>query len=80
MSAFIGCVRGPNNNSPYDAGEVWADAEGVSLNLFEGNGSVRTGVVGCTRRFNPIAARNLAALLVRAAEESERMWAKERRT
>jgi hypothetical protein len=76
MSVFIGGVRGPNHNSPYDAGEVWADTEGVSLNLFECNGSFRTGVVGAMRRLDPVAARNLAALLVRGAEEAELMRAR----
>jgi hypothetical protein len=73
MSVFIGSVRGPHHNSQYDAGEVWSDASGVSLNLFESNGSDRTSMVKATRKLDPVAARNLAALLVRASEEAERM-------
>src|SRR5580692_7749466 len=72
MSVFIGSVRGPSNNSPHDAGEVWSDASGVSFNLFDGDGG-RATRQGVSRRLDPVAARNLAALLVRAAEASEQM-------
>lgn len=72
MSVFIGAARGPSNNSPHDAAEVWADRGGVSLNVFEGNGSDATRN-GISRRLDPVAARNLAALLVRGADEAERM-------
>lgn len=75
MSALIGSVRGPHCNNPHDAAEVWSDRDAVTLNLFEGDGSRRTEVVAAYRRFDPIAARNLAALLVRASEEVERMRA-----
>ena len=73
MSVFIGSVRGPQHNSPHDAGEVWADASGINLRIFEGDGIVAEGV---ERRLDPVAARNLAALLVRGAEESEMMRAR----
>lgn len=72
MSALIGCQRGPSNNSPHDAAEVWADRSGITLNLFSGNGTDATRD-GTARRFDAIAARNLAALLVRGADEHERM-------
>lgn len=73
MSVFIGAVRGPNHNSPHDAGDVWADRSGINLRLFDGNGSSPSKDQGVERRLDPVAARNLAALLVRGAEESERM-------
>jgi len=76
VSAFIGAVRGPSSNSPNDAGDVWADRSGVNLRLFEGNGFSFDKAKGVEGRFDPIAARNLAALLVRASEESERMRAR----
>ena len=68
MSSFIGAVKGPHHNSPDSAGEVWCSLGGVELSLF-----VIAGVAPVTRSFDPIAARNLAALLVRASEEVERM-------
>jgi hypothetical protein len=70
-SAFIGSVRGPHANSPHDVAEVWADRDAVTLNLFDGD-----VVVEAYQRFDPIAARNLAALLVRASEEVEQMRAR----
>ena len=73
MSVFIGAVRGPHHNSPHDAGDVWAHKNGISLRLFEGNGSSPSKEQGVERNLDPVAARNLAALLVRGAEESERM-------
>jgi hypothetical protein len=74
MSALIGSVKGPHHNSPADAAEVWCNEHDVELNLFSGsNLEPRDGV---QRRFDPIAARNLAALLVRASEEVERMRAR----
>jgi hypothetical protein len=82
MSAFIGSVNGPRHNSPHAAAEVWCSLSGVELFL------VRTRVaselpseeeIEKTRRsFDPIAARNLAALLVRGADEAERMRARDR--
>lgn len=71
MSAFIGGSRG--TNSPHDTADVWASAGGVELRLFEGAGNPADGVM---RSFDPVAARNLAALLVRASEEVERMRAR----
>jgi hypothetical protein len=72
MSAFIGSARGPRHNSPYDAAEVWCSPRAVELSLFSGNGSEPTED-GVSRSLDPIAARNLAALLIRAAAEAERM-------
>lgn len=78
MSVFIGSVKGPHHNSTTEAGEVWSDGGGVSLRVFEARvfevaGTAKEGV-DC--RLDPVAARNLAALLVRASEEAERMRAR----
>jgi hypothetical protein len=75
MSAFIGSVRGPNHNSPHDAAEVWCSRSDVELNLFVD--SARDKRDGLKRRLDPVAARNLAALLVRGADECERMRARD---
>ena len=72
MSSFIGAVKGPHHNSPDNAGEVWCSLGGVELSLY-GSGSTPERGSGIKRTFDPIAARNLAALLVRASEEVERM-------
>jgi len=69
VSAYIGSARGPHHNSPQEAAEVWCSPRAVEVNLFSGKPD-RDGI---SRSFDPIAARNLAALLVRAAEEAERM-------
>ena len=69
MSAYIGSARGPYHNSPQEAVEVWCSHRAVEVNLFSGKPD-RDGIA---RIFDPIAARNFAALLVRAAEEAERM-------
>ena len=68
MSALIGSVKGPHHNSPDDAAEVWYSRDGVEVSLF--GEAIRDGV---RRRLDPLAARNLAALLVRGSEEVERM-------
>ena len=74
MSAFIGSVKGPRHNSPNDAAEVWCSLGGVELHLIEG---IPThSPLRICRNLDPIAARNLAALLVRASEEAERMSAR----
>jgi len=75
VSALIGSVKGPHHNSPDDAAEVWCNEHDVELNVFTGtpSPSAREGV---QKRLDPIAARNLAALLVRASEEVERMRAR----
>ena len=75
MSALIGSVKGPHHNSPHDAAKVWCSLGGVEIWLFVGSGSEPT-TVGAVRTLDPIAARNLAALLVRASEEVERMRAR----
>jgi hypothetical protein len=70
MSAFIGSVKGPHHNSPNDAAEVWCSRYDVELHVF----FVTTdGAPRLRMNLDPIAARNLAALLVRASEEVERM-------
>lgn len=75
MSAFIGKVKGPNHNSPYDAAEVWCSPNAVELSVYS-DGSTEEHGSGIKRSLDPIAARNLAALLVRASEEAERMAAR----
>jgi len=64
MSVFVGSVKGPHHNSPNDAADVWCSP-----------GHVELRVLDSAPNFDPIAARNLAALLVRASEEAERMAA-----
>lgn len=74
MSVFIGGVRGPNHNSPNDAADVWCSRSGVELRAFASNlDASKSERDGVQRTFDPVAARNLAALLVRGAEEAERM-------
>jgi hypothetical protein len=69
MSSFIGNVNGPHHNSPRAAADVWCNMASVELRLFSDSGASD----GLMRSFDPIAARNLAALLVRASDEVERM-------
>ena len=74
MSALIGSVRGPHHDSPHVAVEVWCNPRAVGFNVFEhGNAAGKTDAAVS---LDPIAARNLAALLVRASEEAERMAAR----
>lgn len=73
MSAFIGNVKGPHHNSPHDAVDVWCSPGLIEINVFEGDGTSKDGA---HKNLDPIAARNLAALLVRASEEAERMSAR----
>jgi len=84
MSAFIGSVNGPHHNSPHEAAQVWVSREGgVEVGFFgrahkaehPTGDHVRDVVKG---GLDPIAARNLAALLVRGADEVERMRTRER--
>jgi hypothetical protein len=77
VSAFIGAVRGPHHNSPADAVNVWCSLGGVELNVFEPSNRSAERQIDAEVRLDPIAARNLAALLIRASEEVERMRAKE---
>jgi hypothetical protein len=65
-SAFIGDVKGPNHNSPDVAVSVWCSLD--SVEIITAGGAMPIG-----KRLDPIAARNFAALLVRAAEEAEMM-------
>ena len=77
MSAFIGSVRGPHHNSPNDSAEVGCSPRGVELRAFTGDSDAgKSTRIGVDREFDPVAARNLAALLVRASEEVERMRAR----
>ncbi len=76
MSAFIGTVKAPHHNSPHDGAEVWCSLGGVELSLLN-ESSLEAG--RATRNFDPIAARTLAALLVHASSEVERMRARENR-
>jgi hypothetical protein len=73
MSVFIGAVKAPDHNSPNDAAEVWCSPDAVEICLLN---SVEDEAGVMMRGFDPIAARNLAALLVRASEEAERMAAR----
>lgn len=65
MSALIGNLKGPNHNSPDDVVAVWASTGGVEIMPLANDASRLV--------LDPIAARNYAALLVRASEEVERM-------
>lgn len=78
MSAFIGNVKGPHHNSPDDAAEVWCSPNAVEFTLYDGI-SMPKSPTGVTRTLDPVGARNLAALLVRASEEAERMAARRER-
>lgn len=70
MSEFIGDVMGPFNNSPHKAASVHCTPGRVELTLLTVTPSGQPWIM---RDLNPIAARSLAALLVRASEEAERM-------
>ena len=77
MSVFIGDVKGPRHNSPRKAADVWCSPGQVELNVWidDPRPPDPSGVVAAalSKTLDPIAARNLAALLVRASEEAERM-------
>lgn len=73
MSVFIGNVKGPDHNSPHDAAQVWCSPGAVEL-IVVGDPDYAAGTI--RRSLDPIAARNLAALLVRASEEADRMAAR----
>lgn len=75
MSVFIGNVKGPNHNSPQDAAQVWCSPGSVEISVYS-NDSTREHGSGIKRSLDPISARNLASLLVRASEEAERMTAR----
>ncbi len=86
MSIFIGNVKGPRHNSPDDAVDVWCNPNEVELRMFDGVVERSLDAEGVPvdrgdvfRALDPIAARNLAALLVRASEEVERMAARRAR-
>ena len=67
MSAKIGDLFTTHNGSNSKIGEVWASRGGVELHLTEG------ATIMHRAPMDPIAARNAAAVLVRASEEVERM-------
>jgi|GEM_PF-2575844 len=74
MSVRIGGARGPSSNSPHDAADVWCSRSGVDLRVFNNDSDAgRSDREGVQRTLDPVAARNLAALLVRASDEAERM-------
>lgn len=72
MSAFIGSVNVPHHNSPDVGAEVRCSLGGVEVKFLHAN----HGTTEAWQGFDPIAARNFAALLVRASEEVERMRAR----
>lgn len=79
MIAFIGSVMGPHHNSPNEVADVWTSVSdaGVELRVFKGDEDAgRSERDGISKSLDPVAARNLAALLVRAADEAERMRAR----
>jgi len=67
VSAKIGDVFTSANRSDSKVGEVWCSRAGVELHLAGGVDLRRMPAL------EPIAARNFAALVQRASEESERM-------
>jgi hypothetical protein len=71
VSALIGEVNAPHHNSPHVAIEVWCSPHSVEVKMLH----PAFGTGEAWHNFDPIAARNLAALLVRASEEAERMAA-----
>lgn len=73
MSVLIGSVKGPHHNSPNDVAEVWCSPNRIEFTLHRSADSLGISPGGASRSLDPIAARNLAALLVRASEEAERM-------
>ena len=84
MSVRIGGVHYPNANGP-EAGTVSASVGGVEVILsapieYEFPNGDRTKKPATLHNLSPIAARNLAALLVRASDECERMRDREGRS
>ncbi len=76
MSVFIGNVKGPNHNSPDDVASVWCSLGYVELTISGDKNDPDYSAWTVRRSLDPIAARNLAALLVRASEEADRMAAR----
>jgi len=72
MSAFIGSVNGPHHNSPKRAAEVWCSLGGVELHAYVDRSQEEASAATATT-LDPLGARVLAALLVEAAKETERM-------
>jgi hypothetical protein len=77
VSALIGSVNGPHHNSSNVAAIVECSVGLVELRM---PGADSDPAYGPCRNFDPIGARNLAALLVRAFEEAERMCARTQET
>jgi hypothetical protein len=70
MSVFIGNVKGPHHNSPNDVAQVWCSPGQVELSVkIDAPGTPG----GLSKSLDPISARTLAALLVCASEEADRM-------
>jgi hypothetical protein len=81
MSVRIGGVRGPSSNSPNDTADVWCSRSGVEVRVFNSDLDAKLSErQGVTRTLDPVAARNFAALLVRASDEVERMRAASKTT
>lgn len=76
MSVFIGNVKGPHHNSPNDAAQVWCSPGNVELTVVGDAGDPDYAAGDVRRVLDPVSARNLASLLVRASEEAERMIAR----
>jgi hypothetical protein len=75
VSVKIGNVE--VGNGAYLIAEVWADRGGVRVMPVDPNSLVRTvRSLSFDTAQEPAAARNFAALLVRAADEVERMRAR----
>jgi hypothetical protein len=72
MSSFIGRVNGPRHNSPKRAAEVWCSLGGVELHAYVDRSQEEASAATATT-LDPLGARVLAALLVEAAKETERM-------
>ena len=78
MSVFIGNVKGPRHNSPNDVAQVWCSSGAVEFNVLNSGGAVDLGSkqLDASVSMDPISARTLAALLVCASEEADRMAAR----
>ena len=81
MSAHVGTVNGPHHNSPSVAAMVNVSRVGAEVIVFRDGEAARRYAGGASLgraealplNLDPIAARNLAALLVLAADQAERM-------
>lgn len=77
MSALIGYLKGPVANGARDVASVWASTAGVEIHLdLREHQDPRETLA----TYDPLVARNFAALLVRGSEEVERMRVKHLQT